>query len=247
MYKVSVVDDEQAVCDRLEGLINAYGIAHGAEFEVRKFTDANAYLAAHDEESDVIFLDIDIPGMSGMDIAHKIRETRPDVIIIFCTNLQQFALNGYEVDAFGFIVKPIKEYSFDFFMDKAIKKLARMRRGGGSLYIKTVGGREMVNVRDISYVEVRRHNLFYHINKRDGSPEEVIQTRGSMQDAENQLGPFGFARCSISYLINLAHVTSIKGNDVYLAQTILPASRNHKKAFTEAFMHSLALGEVSAR
>ena len=132
MYKVSVVDDEQAVCDRLEGLINAYGTAHGAEFEVRKFTDANAYLAAHDEESDVIFLDIDIPGMSGMDIAHKIRETRPDVIIIFCTNLQQFALNGYEVDAFGFIVKPIKEYSFDFFMDKAMKKLARVRRSNGS-------------------------------------------------------------------------------------------------------------------
>ena len=128
--RCAIIEDLRPDAQALERALLAAS-AHSCRLQCTLYASGNEFLRRGAlSEQDVIFLDIDIPGMSGMDIAHKIRETRPDVIIIFCTNLQQFALNGYEVDAFGFIVKPIKEYSFDFFMDKAIKKLARMRRGG---------------------------------------------------------------------------------------------------------------------
>ncbi len=64
-----------------------------------------------------------MPQMSGMELAEKIRETDQDVILIFCTNLQQFALNGYSVGALGFIVKPIQWYSFHMYLTRALKAL----------------------------------------------------------------------------------------------------------------------------
>lgn len=94
-------------------------------------------------------------------------------------------------------------------------------------------------MRDIGYVEVGRHKLFYHIYK-NGAPAEVIQSRGSMQEAEALLSSFGFVRSSISYLVNLAYVTEIQGKEVYLPEAVLFMSRNYKKSFIEAFMKSIA-------
>lgn len=249
MYRISIVDDEGAACVRLESMITDYGQKHGYEYELSRYGSAEEYLAAGDDDSDIIFMDIDMPGVSGMELAKKIRETRDDVILIFCTNLQQFALNGYEVEALGFIVKPVGQYSFDLFMDKAMKRLSNgmVPAGTGSIHLKTVGARKLVNVNDIGYVEVRRHKLFYHIYRRETEAEEVIQIRGSMQDAENKLAQYGFVRCSIGYLVNLSHIMSIKGSEVYLPQTILTVSRNYRKPFMEAFMRRLAAGEIGAK
>ena len=249
MYRISIVDDEGAACVRLESMITDYGQKNGYEYELSRYGSAEEYLAAGDDDSDIIFLDIDMPGVSGLDLAKKIRETRDDVILIFCTNLQQFALNGYEVEALGFIVKPVGQYSFDLFMNKAMRRLSNSSivAGAGSIHLKTVGSRLLVNVKDIGYVEVRRHKLYYHIYKKDGSAEEVIQVRGSMQEAESKLAQYGFARCSIGYLVNLSHITSIKGSEVYLPQTILSVSRNYRKPFMEAFMRRLASGEIGVK
>lgn len=137
MYKVSIVDDEKSACDELGKLLSDYGTEHGVAFSVNQYIGAEAYMWAHDEDSDIIFLDIDMPEINGMELAKKIRKTRPNVILIFCTNLEQFAVNGYEVEASGYIIKPIRKYSFDFYMDKALKRLYRNRKmdGGGVKFI----------------------------------------------------------------------------------------------------------------
>lgn len=245
MYKVGIIDDEESACAELERMVSDYGKEKGVKFSVSGFIGADDTSLDNIVANDIVFLDIEMPGMNGMELAKKIRGSGSDVILIFCTNLQQFALNGYEVDALGFIVKPMSRHSFDFFMDKAIKKLSRKEkvRGGGNIHIKTVGSHRCVGVNDIGFVEVRRHKLFYHIYG-GGAPSEVIQTRGSMQEAENELAPFGFVRCSIGYLVNLGYVSAIKGNEIYLPETVLFVSRNYKKRFTEAFMRSIATGEA---
>lgn len=247
MYKVCIVDDEESACSAIEKQLLEYGTERGVEFSVELYSGAEAYLAAHDEDSDIIFLDIDMPGINGMDLAKEIRKTRPKVILIFCTNLEQFALNGYEVEACGYIIKPVRKYSFDFYMDKSLKWLWRYRKtGGDKIFVKAVDGRRMVNVQDICYVEVGRHKLFYHIYK-NGAPSEVIRARGSMQETEAQLAPFGFVRSSISYLVNLAYITEIRGNEVYLPEMVLFMSRNYKKPFIEAFMRSVSEDGVAVK
>lgn len=112
MIRIGIVDDEKQERDQLKQALARFSAENGTELDVQEFDCAAVYLAAQDRDFDILYLDIDMPQMSGMELAEKIRETDQDVILIFCTNLQQFALNGYSVGALGFIVKPIQWYSF---------------------------------------------------------------------------------------------------------------------------------------
>ena len=116
MIRIGIVDDEKQERDQLKQALARFGAENGTELNVQEFDCAAVYLAAQDRDFDILFLDIDMPQMSGMELAEKIRETDQDVILIFCTNLQQFALNGYSVGALGFIVKPIQWYSFHIWL-----------------------------------------------------------------------------------------------------------------------------------
>ena len=116
MIRIGIVDDEKQERDQLKQALARFGAENGTELNVQEFDCAAVYLAAQDRDFDILYLDIDMPQMSGMELAEKIRETDQDVILIFCTNLQQFALNGYSVGALGFIVKPIQWYSFHIWL-----------------------------------------------------------------------------------------------------------------------------------
>lgn len=107
MIRIGIVDDEKQERDQLKQALARFGAENGTELNVQEFDCAAVYLAAKDRDFDILYLDIDMPQMSGMELAEKIRETDQDVILIFCTNLQQFALNGYSVGALGFIVNAI--------------------------------------------------------------------------------------------------------------------------------------------
>lgn len=247
MYKISVVDDEKSACEEIGKLLSDYGTKHGICFDVNHYIGPDEYAAAHDEESDIIFLDIDMPETNGIELAKKIRKARPNVVLIFCTNLEQFAVNGYEVDACGYIVKPIRKCLFYFYLEKAFRLLERNKKWDETkIYIKTNEGRRSVCVRNIGYVEVAGHKLYYHIYK-GGLPDGIIQSRGSMQEIEALLAPLRFVRSSISYLINLSYVMGIRGYEVYLPDIVLFMSRNYKKSFVEAFMQSIAEDGISVK
>ena len=125
MIRIGIVDDEKQERDQLKQALARFGAENGTELNVQEFDCAAVYLAAQDRDFDILYLDIDMPQMSGMELAEKIRETDQDVILIFCTNLQQFALNGYSVGALGFIVKPIQWYSFHMYLTRALKVLQK--------------------------------------------------------------------------------------------------------------------------
>lgn len=244
MYKISIVDDDEEAILHLENMLQQYGNERNVSFETHKFKNAKDYLKDKNDDSDIIFLDIKMPDMNGLILAKKIRLNRPSVIIIFCTSFQCFAINGYKVNAFGFIVKPAQKYSLYYFLDSAIKKLKDVDTEK-IIRIKMLDGHyKILTIREIRYVEVSQHYLFYHVKKNpNGSSdvgEEIIRVRGSMKDVEGQLAQHDFCRCSISYLINLNDVTMIKGNDVYLSETILSISRNYKKQFSEKFMEFIS-------
>ena len=129
MIRIGIVDDEKQERDQLKQALARFGAENGTELNVQEFDCAAVYLAAQDRDFDILYLDIDMPQMSGMELAEKIRETDQDVILIFCTNLQQFALNGYSVGALGFIVKPIQWYSFHIWLVLTILLDVSYKRG----------------------------------------------------------------------------------------------------------------------
>lgn len=135
MIRIGIVDDEKQERDQLKQALARFGAENGTELNVQEFDCAAVYLAAQDRDFDILYLDIDMPQMSGMKLAEKIRETDQDVILIFCTNLQQFALNGYSVGALGFIVKPIQWYSFHIWLVLTILLDVSYKRGKPDLNI----------------------------------------------------------------------------------------------------------------
>lgn len=245
MYKIDIIDDDKGAMSQLQERIQYYGKVHNLDFEVTQYNNPELYLKKGQTESQIIFLDIKMPQMDGLDLAKSIRVHNPDVIIIFCTSFQHFAINGYEVNAFGFLVKPVQGYSFNYFFDRAIKKL--QSSGNNALIrVKTLEDYRVINVKDIYYVEVFQHYLSYHVRTSKSTPsgeqagEEIIRSRGAMKEAEKRLGSFGFFRCNVSYLLNLSYVTAIKGNNVYIAGETFTISRNQKKIFTDKFMEYIS-------
>lgn len=175
----------------------------------------------------------------------KVRETDQDVILIFCTNLQQFALNGYSVGALGFIVKPIQWYSFHMYLTRALKALqkrAGQKTAPPHIVVKDGTVTRLLDAAEIAYVEVRQHDLLYNLCGGDGKTE-IIKNRGSMQEIAAQLTPYGFVRCSASYLVNLRCITAVSRMNVYIGGAALPIGRTYKDAFTEAFSRYMAKKE----
>lgn len=238
-YKVAVVDDEPEILERISTLLTKYAAGSGDElsFEADTFPSGDELLNNNPNNYEIIFLDINMPGTNGLRVAKKIRENNRTAIIIFCTHYAQYAINGYEVNALGYILKPIEEASFNRNLDRTLKvfKTSQSRR----IRIKTVHGAEVVPVSDIVYLEIQIHNLYYYVLKEENKITDY-RTRGSMQEMTESLGPLGFARCSACYLVNLRHVISVKNGEVYLHGGIsLPISRKFLRDFSDSFIKFL--------
>lgn len=238
-YKIAVVDDERDVLEKITELLHKYAdsCCEDLIFEVDTYSTGDEFLGSDSKSYDVIFLDINMPGTNGLRVAKWIRDSNKTAIIFFCTHYAQYAVKGYEVDALGYILKPIEEQSFNRNLERMMKLLKASQHR--QIHIKTVGGGEVIGVSDIIYIEVRIHNLFYYVIDESNSVAE-FKTRGSMQEMTDSLGELGFARCGNSFLVNLRHVRALKGGEVSLDGGInLTVSRKFLRGFTDSFMKYL--------
>lgn len=239
VFNVAIVDDADEDAEAIETLLHKYGVSRDLDFQVRRFSCGEDFLL-NMKKPDVIFLDIDMPGMNGLELAKKIRKASSKAIIIFCTNLEQFAINGYEVNALGYLLKPLDPYWFEFVMNKAAGVLNVGKKS--LIVVKTSTEQTLINIQDIQYIEVQAHNIIY--NLRHNGKNTVVKSRGSMREVCEKLRHNHFARCSICYLVNLRKVVSVKKNEVNLTGVTLPISRTFKQSFNESFMQYLARYEV---
>lgn len=227
MLRVAVVDDESEMRRILCRFIERYAQDFGTEIQVEEYNNGFD-LFSQKGFADIIFLDIEMSTMDGMETAKRIRRESAAPVIIFVTRMAQYAIEGYSVDALDFIVKPLRYESFFYKMRRAIEKAEKVAKHS---IIVTVGyGRMRLDVESIYYVEVIRHKLIYH------TAQGEVESWDTMKNARAVLEPFGFALCSVSYLVNLRQVRSVKNLDITVGGTILKISR-HKK---EEFMLALA-------
>ena len=224
MIKTAIVEDEKDAADTLNAYIGRWADENGETLGVKIYDNAVTFLTDYRADADIVFLDIEMPMLDGMSAAEKLRETDPYVIIVFVTNMKQYAIRGYSVGALDFIVKPVSYAALSSLMTKARKLISS--RGGSEITVGSGSAVRRVPLSRILYVEVSRHRLTYHTEDGD------FETWGNLGDIEAELPADSFSRCNSCYLVSLGHVIAVEVDDVLLAGGVrLRISHLKKKNF----------------
>lgn len=226
MYSLAIVEDNIEFIETLKQYIDRYSKEHKIDFNLHIFLDGDEIVSEYEAKYDIIFLDIEMKRLDGMSAAKKIRKFDEDVIIIFITNMAKYAINGYSVGAFNFLLKPLPYFAFSQELSKSIERLkGKVHK---SILVPTKDAIIRVNCKEITYIESSGHNLV--INTKD----HQFNMRGTLKKMEEDLTDFHFFRCNNGYLVNLAYVSGAKHDDVIVGNARLKISRPRKKKFMEA-------------
>ena len=230
MIRIALVEDDPAYVEQLTSYLREYEKESKERISVQRFSDGEDIVTGYRADYDIILMDVEMRFMDGMSAAEAIRKMDTEVVIIFITNMPQYAIQGYRVDALDYVLKPVSYFAFTQRIDRALTRLKKRKKKYLTIAVK--GGMMKLDLSEICYVEVQDHDLIYHTVYQD------YRTKGTMRDAEESLadGMKGerFFRCNRCYLVNLDFVENFQGIDVTVNGDCIQVSRARKKAFLNA-------------
>lgn len=229
-----VVDDEPLAVRMIEGFVAK---TPGVEL-VASFTDpVMALTAIRERKPDLVFLDIQMPDLSGLDLSKMI----PDgVRVIFTTAFKQYALDSYEVFALDFLLKPVRYQKFIEAVDKgkawfAMKEAveaapSQEQADNGSIFLKTDKVLQKISLGDILYVEGMKDYALFHL----ASFERPLMAHITMKAVEDMLPSTRFMRVHRSYVVALDRIDSVQpGMDIMIGRTLIHVSEAYRDSFAE--------------
>lgn len=233
MLSIAICDDDAAdrtkLYDTLEGSLGKQGI-EAKLFAYDNPDKLNSAIESKAMRFDIIFMDILMGDMNGMTYARIIRQQDKLVKIIFLTSSTDYVYEGYEVDATGYLVKPIKIDQLAKVLDKAIAQIADVDKA--SIYITSRGVTQRIPVTDILYVESENNKVNIVLAKT----EEKITVYTKLDEFEQTQPSKTFIRSHKSYLVNFLYVEKY-ANDTFILTdgTVIPISRTNRDKVKEAF------------
>lgn len=230
-----IIDDEPLAVTLLENMVN-----RTADLTLRgSFTDSIAALDALQREPvDLLFLDIQMPDLNGLELAHAIDTQRTRVI--FTTAFKDFAFESYEVNALDYLLKPIRYVKFQAAVDKARPLFAQTQQPPAealtvseetpsSVFLRVDGELRQLCLDRLIYVEGMKDYLKFHI---EGERTPWV-THLTMAAAEQLLPASHFMRIHRSYIISLAHIRSIDRNDcISIADQVIRVTEAYRDTFS---------------
>ncbi len=234
-----IVDDEPLAVKLLETFVG-----RTADLELKgSFTDSiEALDVLAREPVDLLFLDIQMPDLNGMELAHAIDTDRTRVI--FTTAFKDYAFESYEVNALDFLLKPIRYIKFQAAVEKARNYFAMKESANTAasqpqqpsnkeddfIFLRADGELHQIALARILYVEGMKDYLKFFI---EGERKPII-THMTMTAAEEMLPEAGFMRINRSYIVSLSHIRSIDRNDcVYIGEQIIRVTEAYKEQFNQ--------------
>ncbi len=233
MLRVAICDDDERLLHYLAKKVESWAEKRREACSAELYLSAEAFLFAWEEKKnvDVLLLDIEMPGIDGMELARTLRRKGERLSILFVTGNPEFALEGYELEALSYLVKPVK----DELLFAALDRAARQREERPVLLAALPGGEvQRIYVPEICCLESEGHDTV--IWKKGG---ERLVCRMGMKQLEQELFGVseGFFKPHRSFLINLERVEKIGKKDVYLEnQLCVPIARGRWEALNQAYL-----------
>lgn len=233
--KLAICDDEK----RIRDMIAAAAREYSSDLEIECFADAKGILA-DSFHSDILFLDIQMPGIDGMQAAKILRSSGKKTVIVFVTAVEEEVFHAFDVDAFQFIVKPFGKEKIKEVLRKAtakakeqsyIEKVLNEKDSAESertITVKSGGSNTRVIISEIAYAEIFDRKIVLHMDDRDD-----IEYYGRISDLESLLGK-DFFRVHRAYLINLGHVRSYDSRLVNVMGEEIPVARGKYQELIKA-------------
>ena len=195
---------------------------------IEEFESAEELLKSDLSKIDIFLMDIMMGEMNGMEAAKKIREMNINSEIIFITGNVEFVIDGYKVNAYRYILKPVEIEELRESIISCFTELGKKK--GRFIALSKKGEMEKLKIDDIDYIEVIKRNIIVHKNG-----EEVEYTGTSIEKLEEKLEDFKFFRCHKSYLVNLEKVDLIKTGEVVVNGKNVPVSKYRAKDLKREF------------
>jgi len=224
MLRIALCDDDIRVTALLNQIIKDYCLKFNVSTLSCSFKNGEELLAEK-QNFDIIFLDIDMSGMNGIETARKIRKKDKNVKIVYVTNFTEYQDFAFSVHAFSYILKPLTTEKVYREMDELLDYLmpAQPVSSPKEEFITDVGLRQ-IEIEDISYFE------YYARRVRIKTKIKFYQLQSNMAQIYQLMEPYGFAMPHKSFVINLLHVEHIKGYEILMTDGVLiPLSQKRSK------------------
>lgn len=232
--KIAICDDEMHFMDALCPLLEQWAKECGIKLTLYRFTNGDDLIAAHQSECmDLIFLDIIMPLLSGLDVAREFRNANQDVPIVFLTSSREFAVDSYEVKAFNYLIKPVDQAKLFLTLDDFLKTFHLPKT---FFPAKTADGFCRIVIADVDYLEAQNKQVLVHLtNGRTIAIRELFSKCVEVFSPEN-----GFCCCHRSYIVNLSNVVRFSKTEVITSHNaVIPISRNNYAVFKETYFNHM--------
>lgn len=206
--EICICDDDIFVHDQIKSMLKQF-LATETQFNVTDVGSGEELLRyySNSKRFDIIFLDIEMNQMNGIQAAEIIRKADPNTIIIFVSSHSNYVFDTFRLEALHFIVKPIKQFEFDDVFQRAINKY---KATNSKIFLKFQNERYSITINDITYIEgYKRHITVHTIN-------EEYEALGKIPEILNDLEPHGFIRVHQGFIVNMDYIRRFDLNNVVL-------------------------------
>lgn len=230
MLYIAVCDDMENDRRELRAFLEAYFIQNPYAYSITDYITGEALCDDCIEGSrfDLIFLDIFMEGMSGIEAARQLREYDRQSAIIFLTTTPDFALESYDVRAYGYLVKPLDMKKAQRLMDVYLREEYAGRQK--TLLVREGSRGVRIAYREIEYIESNRNLLLIHLEN-----EEIHRIYAKLDEVERELNGHGFLRCHQSFLINMERVRAALDDFIMESGTHVPIRQRGAKAIRDSY------------
>ncbi|WP_349391748.1 LytR/AlgR family response regulator transcription factor [Clostridium perfringens] len=221
MFSIALCEDNSLQREELKNNLSKVLDEIGVEYKLLTFETGEDLLREYPEKLDMLFLDIQMGELTGMDTARKVREYDDKVEIIFITALWDYIQKGYEVRAFRYLIKPVKFKELQEQVTACVENILYKRY----TYITIKDKNNVLKIRteDILFLETFERKVIIHTNSQD------YIVKMSMNKLEKELTNKGFFRCHTSYIVNLIKIEEIKKDYLLINKFTLPVSKHRMK------------------